>query len=136
MSRALRFALPAFSTIALLATSAGDVAAQQALPTVPAPRVLATYQFGTIRPATVTLPLTVTVADSAGQLVAVAAIPGERAPRPFQVSVVESDLVLQGQTPEGVHTLVLEKQADGQARTLESGRWALESIVGTLRARR
>jgi hypothetical protein len=80
--------------------------------------------------------MTVTVADSAGALVANTRLRGETAVRPLTVSVIESDLVLQGETPEGVLTLVLDRQATGTEPKVTSGRWALGSAEGTLRGRK
>ena len=50
--------------------------------------------------------------------------------------MIESDLVLQGQLPEGVLTLRLYRQYDGDAASRPlTGRWWLAGSEGTLRGR-
>ena len=129
----------------LLAASAaiGSVNAQQAVapeharPAVAAdsaPRTVAVYRFSA--PRTTRMPEVVTVTDSAGQLAASFRLPGARVARPMEISVIESDLVLQGQTPTGVLTLRLYRQYDGDAATRPvTGRWWLAGEEGVLRGR-
>ena len=142
-------ALSVTITVAALCLEARPIAAQQmrlasrttraAEPTLTdAPanveRLLATYNFGN-RPRSISFPSLVTVADSAGTVVARASLVGERRDIPLTVTIMGSDLVLQGQTDDGVLTLVLENQNDAGAKDLNSGRWILGSSRGTLRLR-
>jgi hypothetical protein len=53
----------------------------------------------------------------------------------MDVTVIESNLVLQGQTPDGVLTLVLDRQNEGGAIKLASGTWTLGKASGQLRGR-
>ncbi|HEX4932605.1 MAG TPA: hypothetical protein VFV33_05455 [Gemmatimonadaceae bacterium] len=128
--------LPALAAVAAVALTATVAHAQQrtASPNR-TQRVVATYDFGARRLG-LPLPMTVTVADSAGTLVANARLQGETGTRPLEVSVIENDLVLQGETPDGVLTLVLDQQATGTEGKLTSGRWAVGSAEGKLRARK
>ena len=103
-------------------------------------RVVATYQFGAPRYAmavsAMAIPAKVTVADSAGTLVARARLRGETTDRPLAVSVIENDLVLQGETSQGVLTVVLDRQATGTEGKVTSGRWSVGDAQGTLRGRK
>ena len=98
-----------------------------------APRTLATYRFTGARDAT--MPTQVTIADSAGVLVASFRLPGDRAARPMAVDLTEADLVLQGETPAGVLTLRFYQRGDAAAEGLVAGRWWLGTQDGTLRGR-
>ena len=51
------------------------------------------------------------------------------------VAILESDLVLQGETPDGVLTMVLDRQNEGGSMRVASGRWMLGTAEGTLRGR-
>lgn len=51
------------------------------------------------------------------------------------VTVIERNLVLQGQTAGGVLTLVLDRQNEGGVTTLTSGTWTLGKAHGQLRGR-
>lgn len=97
------------------------------------PRPLVIYRFAGLHD--VTMPTQVIVADSAGQLVATFRLAGSSAVRPMQVDVMDSDLVLQGETPSGVLTLVLYGQNDSNGEAALSGRWLLGSREGELRGR-
>ena len=97
-----------------------------------AQRVVATYTLGAPRYA-MPFPAIVTVADSAGTLVASARLKGEVSEQPLAVSVIDNDLVLQGETTHGILTLVLDKQATGTDGKVTSGRWALGTTEGKLR---
>lgn len=131
MSRRILFS--ALAAVAAIGLSATTAAAQQSnVVSKRAQRVVATYDFGVARHA-IPFPMTVTVADSAGTLVASTRLQGETTTRPLTVSVIESDLVLQGETPEGVLTLVFEKQADGTNERLATGRWTIGKTSGKLR---
>jgi hypothetical protein len=95
-------------------------------------RALASYRFVVQRDAG--LPAEVTVADSAGTLVASYRLPGDRAARPMVVTAFETDLVLQGESPSGVLTLHLYRANDPSARRVD-GEWSLGSRHGTLHGR-
>ena len=125
-----------FVTAATLAVATRPIAAQQASaqPVPSASRIVATYDFGFARRA-VAFPSIVTVADSAGTLVAQAAITGQRREVPMTVTILETDLVLQGETPDGVLTMVLDRQNEGGNTRVASGRWMLGTAEGTLRGR-
>ena len=125
-----------FVTAATLAVAARPLAAQQvsAQPVPSASRIVATYDFGFARRA-VAFPSSVTVADSAGTLVAQAAIAGQRREVPMTVTMLETDLVLQGETPDGVLTMVLDQQNEVGSMRVASGRWMLGTAEGTLRGR-
>ncbi|MCC7052916.1 MAG: hypothetical protein IT355_06575 [Gemmatimonadaceae bacterium] len=122
-------------TLAALALAAAPLAAQQssALPTSPAARVVATYDFRNA-PRDVAFPTSVTVADSAGTIRATVALAGNTSRTvPMEVTVIESNLILQGMTPEGVLTLVLDRQNEGGTTRLASGTWTLGKYQGQLR---
>lgn len=120
---------------AALALLAAPAAAQQGRAGVAAsPRVLARYDFAAPKGG-IPFPSTITVADSAGQLVASARVAGSLAPVPMVVHVIESDLVLEAATSDGILTVVLDKQAEGGAIRVSSGRWVLGKTEGRLRAR-
>lgn len=95
-------------------------------------RPVALYRFAT--PIEAGLPTQVTIADSAGALVASYRLAGDRAVRPLTVAVLDADLVLQGEAPAGLLTLVLERQNDVPAGAV-AGRWALGARQGALRGR-
>jgi hypothetical protein len=48
------------------------------------------------------------------------------------VTVIDNNLVLQGDTPDGLLTLVLDKQNEGGSTRLSSGTWTLGKAEGTL----
>jgi hypothetical protein len=97
------------------------------------PRTVAAYRFAALGRAG--LPAEVTVADSAGQIVASYRLSGDRAAHPMVVTAFDTDLVLQGETPSGVLTLQLYRQNDPQAAGAVTGRWWLGSQRGELRGR-
>ena len=131
MSR--RIILSAIAAVAAIGLSATTAAAQQSrVITNRSQRVVATYDFKGTRKA-INFPMTVTVTDSAGTLVASTVLQGESIQRPLTVAVIESDLVLQGETRDGVLTLVLDKQADGTTPKVADGRWSLGREAGKLR---
>ena len=99
----------------------------------PAPREVAIYRFSS--PRATGLPTQVTVADSAGQLVASYQLRGSRAALPMEVTQLGTDLVLQAETPEGVLTMQLYGQTDPATATPLSGRWWLGDQAGILRGR-
>lgn len=128
-SRILISALAAAVTLGV----ASPVAAQQghSVSSI-TPRIVAKYDFGAKRRA-ITFPRTVTVADSAGQLVARVALAGADKELPMTVTVIDSDLVLQSDTPDGVLTLVLERQNEGGSGIVAPGRWSIGRAEGKLR---
>jgi len=129
------FAVLSAVAIAAMLTNATAAAAQQrAADTIKAPRVLATYGFRNI-PNSLAFPSRVTVADSAGTIVASATLNGQPSQLPMTVTIINSDLVLQGQTPEGVLTLQLSRQNEGDETIPANGRWMIGKVEGTLRGR-
>ena len=140
------FASP-LAAVALCAAAARPAAAQRAVPddarplavaagapTAGAVRPVATYRFAASR-RHAGMPDQVTVADSAGVIVASLRLPGAREARPMLVDLFGSDIVLQGQTPEGVLTLRLYGQSDPSDAGSFAGRWWLGDREGTLRGR-
>ena len=124
-------------TLAALALSAAPLAAQQAsaFPTSATPRVVATINFRNL-PRDIGFPTSVTVADSAGAIRATVYMTGNaRETIPMEVTVIESNLVLQGMTPEGVLTLVLDRQNEGGNEKLTTGTWTLGQFHGHLRGK-
>ena len=140
--------LSAVAAAVLVPAAARPASAQAPLharPTAPAVAGVATIVDSVIRPIAnyhfvplrgVDMPAQVTVADSAGVLVASYRLAGSRSDNPMQVDVVESDLVLQGETPSGALTLVLRQQDDPASARTSVGRWWLGDQSGELRARR
>ena len=121
---------------AALVLSAAPLAAQQASTTTEKPvRVVATYDFRKTPP-TPAFPRLVTVTDSAGTIIARAELNDNRSSIPLTVTVIESDLVLQGETGDGVLTLVFEDQNDGGSNPMINGRWTLGRTEGVLRGMR
>ena len=101
------------TTAAVLAVAAAPLAAQSnAIPTGAA-RVVASYDFWNA-PRDASFPRSVTVADSAGTIIAHVDLAGEARSIPMTVTVIERNLVLQGQTADGVLTLVLDRQNEGE----------------------
>ena len=123
------------ATAAVLAIAAAPLAAQQsnAIPTGAA-RVVASYDFWNA-PRDASFPRSVTVADSAGTIIAHVELAGEARSIPMTVTVIEWNLVLQGQTADGVLTLVLDRQNEGGVTKLTSGTWTLGKAQGQLRGR-
>lgn len=138
----MRTILSTLSAVALGAVVASPVAAQQAVATTtarpvvrsaPASRPLATYRLTGARDGV--LPATVTVADSAGTLVASYRLPGARDAQPMAVSVLDTDLVLQGEISSGLLTLQLVGLNDAEPAGEITGRWWLAGQSGALRVR-
>jgi hypothetical protein len=94
-------------------------------------RTLAVYRFSTASVAG--MPSQVTVADSAGELVATFRRAGTANTTPMLVDVLDSDITLHGATPSGVLTLVLFGQNDPTATGALIGRWTLGDRQGVLR---
>jgi hypothetical protein len=98
----------------------------------PAVRTLATYDFDSSFEG---MPTRVTVADSAGTLVASFRPRGGRADQPMKVAVADRDILLEGQTARGTLTIVLYEQNDPMSAGSLLGSWTLGSAQGELRAR-
>ena len=96
-------------------------------------RTVATYRLAGSRDAA--LLAHVTVADSAGVLVAGHRLPGASIAEPMTVTVLGADLVLQGETPSGVLTLQLIDQNGAGAAEPVRGRWSVAGQRGELRGR-
>jgi hypothetical protein len=133
--------LSRFSTASLAAAalvlSAAPLAAQRSTNAIsggPA-RIVATYGFLN-SPRNLALPQLVTLADSAGIIKASAAVSGGNTTIPLDVTVIDTHLILQGQTADGVLTLVLDRQNEGGATKLATGTWTLGGKQGLLRAQR
>lgn len=125
----------AFATVAAFALVSQSLAAQRssAIPSTNA-RIVATYDFRNSAN-NVAFPRSVTVADSAGAILARVEMGAEQRSIPMTVTVIESNLVLQGQTPEGLLTLVLDRQNEGGDTKLSSGTWTLGRNSGQLRGK-
>lgn len=125
-----------FTAAAALALIAAPARAQQvsAIPTSSNSRIIATYSFRNA-PQSAAFPRNVTVADSAGTIIARVEIGTEQASIPMTVTVIERNLVLQGETSEGLLTLVLDRQNEGGVTKLTSGSWTLGKAQGELRGR-
>lgn len=97
-------------------------------------RILAVYEvLGT--PTNSAFPRQITVADSAGALLATVDMAGENSTVPMTVTVIDANLVLQGETSSGLLTLVLDNQNAGGTAKLANGTWTLGRSQGTLRGR-
>lgn len=133
LTAALLAASPAAAQRAVSARAiAPDVAAAAAV------RPVATYQL--LAPTrTARLPEHITVADSAGALVAHFRLAGDRTAYPMLVVVMGSDLILQGETPAGILTLELVDANDPRTTaargTTPQGRWHVDAQQGVLLAR-
>ena len=141
-----RLPIAALTVAVALLSTARPAAAQAVQPTVRRPdvasvpaaapaRTLAVYRLGRGGAAPADLPVRVTVADSAGTLVARYLADGVAREAAMAVTVMDTDLVLQAETPSGLLTLVLERQNDAPPSEL-TGRWWLGADAGVLRARR
>jgi hypothetical protein len=145
--RATRFSFPSLAAAALCAAALRPAAAQPARANgtdlavlhadgAPAPaarpRTVAAYRLATLPGAGAAH---IALTDSAGTLVARLRLDGDRAPRPMAVEVIDTDLLLQAETPRGVLTLLLQGQNDGDATGALAGRWWLAGAEGTLRGR-
>jgi hypothetical protein len=97
----------------------------------PLMRTVAVYRFTS--PRQLGIPAEVTLSDSTGQLVATFRLPGAHSASPMLVEVLDTDLVLQGETPVGVLTLVLFQQATAEVASGFIGRWTIAGRTGELR---
>jgi hypothetical protein len=96
-------------------------------------RLVAVYEIQAPREAG--MPTKITVADSAGQLVASYDLRGGRAARPMTVDVRNEDMiVLRGEVPAGLFTFVLYEQDIPAAKGEIRGSWSLGSQSGELRS--
>jgi hypothetical protein len=125
---------------ALSATAVAPAAAQQSFARLaantadarPITRTLATYDFNSSLEG---MPTRVTVADSAGTLVASFRARGGRTDHPMKVAVVDRDILLEGETVRGTISIVLYDQNDPMSAGALVGTWKLGSVQGDLRAR-
>jgi len=126
--------IAALASAVTLTLAVSPLAAQQAL-VAPGQlaRVVASYDLRN-GPRELDFPRSVTVADSAGTILARINVAGSARSIPMTVTVIETDLVLQGQTPGGLLTLVLDKQNEGGETRLATGSWTLGRTQGRLRA--
>ena len=100
----------------------------------PAIRTVAVYRFTASR--ILRLPTTIIVADSAGQLVANFRLPNVSQPGAMSVEVMGNDIILQGETPRGLLTLVLYRQNSAEIPSSFVGYWSLGNEEhGELRGR-
>ena len=98
----------------------------------PLARTVAVYRLAGSRE--LDMPTQVTIADSAGTLVAAFRLSHGPA-YPMSVDLVDSNLRLQGATRSGVLTIVLYQPAESPAVGAVIGRWTLGEHEGELRAR-
>jgi hypothetical protein len=133
-------ALAPVAALLLAAAAARPAAAQAAaqsdarrvdVAVASAARPVAQYR---IRVSRADLPTQVTVADSAGDLVASYRLDGDAAARPMAITVNGSDLVLSADTQAGPLTLVLDRQ-NGDGGKAVTGRWRIGRDEGLLRGR-
>ena len=121
----------ALSALAVIATARPAKAQKAVAPSDGTARVVATYTFADW-PRDLALPRLVTVADSAGTIIASAELPGTKRQIPLTVTILNADLMLQGSTADGMLTLVIDRQNEGNGKRVASGRWMLGSAEGTL----
>jgi hypothetical protein len=124
----------AFAAAASLTLAAPLTAQRTSAMPAGATRVVATYDFRT-NATNASFPRSVTITDSAGAILARVDFAGTMRSVPMLVTVIENDLVLQGDTPDGVLTLVLDKQNEGGSTRLTTGTWTLGKAAGSLRGR-
>jgi hypothetical protein len=126
------------ATPAAAQRAASPRAVAPVVPAAGAVRPVATYTLSSTSRST-RLPEHITVADSAGGLVAYYRLPGDRTAYPMLVTVMGTDLVLQGDTPAGILTLELFEANDSREATAPAtaprGRWHVDAQQGTLRVR-
>ena len=142
--RIMHTLLSPVATVALCAAAASPAVAQRtatdyARPAVQlasfanglAPvRTVAVYRFGNGNSAG--LPAQVSIADSAGTLVASFRL-ANGVSRPMSIAIADNDILLQGATASGLLTLVLYEQNDYVAPGAMIGRWRLGDREGELR---
>jgi hypothetical protein len=97
-------------------------------------RTLAVYRLSTTGENH--LPAQLSLADSAGVVLASVSFDDGRAPVPMEVTLREADLVVRGDTPAGRLTLWLDGQNENSAPIARlTGRWRLGSEQGALLGR-
>ena len=133
----MRTSIARFALAAAFVAAAAPAAAQSAVrenvrPAAAIARELAKYNFTVSRDAG--LPAEVTVSDVGGSLAASYRLPGQRAAEPMLIQVLDTDIVLQAETDQGVLTLQLFKQNDPEAKDV-FGTWSLGSRSGELRGK-
>jgi hypothetical protein len=100
----------------------------------PVIRTIAIYKFTASR--FLRLPTTITVADSAGQLIANFRLANAPEAGAMSVDVMGNDIILQGETPRGLLTLVLYRANAADVPTSFIGYWSLGNDEhGELRGR-
>ena len=140
----MRTKLSFLSAIALSAVLASPAAAQAVAnnyvrPVVektdaPVIRTIAIYKFTASR--ILRLPTTITVADSAGQLIANFRLANASEAGAMSVDVMGNDIILQGETPRGLLTLVLYRANAADVPSSFIGYWSLGNDEhGELRGR-
>ena len=129
--------LAAAVTLATPAAAQRAAARQTIVPEVaPVVRVRPVATYDLVETGDRRLPTRITVADSAGTLVASYRLPGDRTAYPMLVVVMGSDLVLQGETDAGVLTLELYgANGAGVEQGGVRGRWHLDGREGELGGR-
>ncbi|MCU0648365.1 MAG: hypothetical protein MUF00_10250 [Gemmatimonadaceae bacterium] len=120
--------LAAFAALAAVATSA---AAQTGAAQTAVARTVASYAFQSA-PRDVAFPHSVVVTDSAGTLVAAAFDARRQRQIPLNVTVLQSDLILQGRMADGDLTLILNRGNDGPDSFPPRGIWTLGERQGAL----
>ena len=142
-STSLRALVWIAAPLAAVATAAGPAEAQRTahhraheatVPAVASVRTLAVYRLSTTGENH--LPAQLSLADSAGVVLASVSFDDGRAPVPMEVTLREADLVVRGDTPAGRLTLWLDGQNENSAPTARlTGRWRLGSEQGALLGR-
>ena len=127
MRTSLRLSLLA----AVVASATARSAAAQTAPASDVVRSIVTYRFVGWRGTS--LPTEVSVADSAGIIVASYKTARSDAARPMHVTLQGSDVVLQGMTTAGPLTLELYGQNDLTSVSPLTGHWTLGRFEGDLR---
>ncbi|MDB4890727.1 MAG: hypothetical protein JWL61_2582 [Gemmatimonadetes bacterium] len=128
------FASPAAAQTVATAYTRSTVVEKAAPAEAPVIRTIAIYRFSASR--ILRLPTTITVSDSAGQLVANFKLPNESNPGVMSVEVMGNDIILQGETPRGLLTLVLYRQNAADVPSTFVGYWSLgDEERGELRGR-
>lgn len=93
-------------------------------------RTVAIYRFARSRDAG--MPSEVTLADSAGTIVASYRLTGTGATRPMAVEVLAADVLLQAETASGPLTIVIYQVGDPVLSSALLGRWMLGDRQGEL----
>jgi hypothetical protein len=94
-------------------------------------RTVAVYRFSGAR--NLDMPTRVTVADSAGELVASYQLSGNRGVGPMTIAIRDTALVLRSETRKGLLTLVLYNPETAQVSGAIVGYWTLGEYQGELR---